>query len=231
MVEIKYVDPANVVYSYTEDPYFKDCFYWGEVKTIPITELMKIDPSLTNADLEEISKYSQTWFDYYNVAQYYQNDIFYRDTCTLLYFNYKTTKKMVYKKKVTASGADKVIEKDDQFDPPVEVMEEGNFEKFEKTIDVWYDGIMVMGTNIILKWELARNMVRPKSTSQHALPNYVACAPRMYKGVLESLVRRMIPFADLIQMTHLKLQQVIARVVPDGVYIDAEWIVTGKQAT
>jgi len=101
-------------------------------------------------------------------------------------------------------------------------MEEGNFEMFEKTIDVWYDGVMVMGTNIILKWELAKNMVRPKSTSQHALPNYVAVAPRMYKGVIESLVRRMIPFADLIQMTHLKLQQVISRVVPDGVYIDAD---------
>ena len=44
----------------------------------------------------------------------------------------------------------------------------------------------------------------------------------MYKGVIESLVRRMIPFADLIQITHLKLQQVIARVVPDGVFIDAD---------
>ena len=44
----------------------------------------------------------------------------------------------------------------------------------------------------------------------------------MYKGVIESLVRRMIPYADLIQMTHLKLQQVIARTVPDGVYIDAD---------
>jgi hypothetical protein len=81
---------------------------------------------------------------------------------------------------------------------------------------------MVMGTNIILKWELAKNMVRPKSASQHAIPNYVAVAPRMYKGVIESLVRRMIPYADLIQMTHLKLQQVISRTVPDGVYIDAD---------
>ena len=221
-VKISYVDPANVVYSYTEDPHFKDCFYWGEVKTLPITELMKIDPSLTKEDLEEISKYSQSWYDYYNVAQFYENDMFYRDTATLLYFNYKTTQKMVYKKKITATGGSKVIEKDDQFNPPEEIMEEGNFEKFEKTIDVWYDGVMVMGTNIILKWELAKNMVRPKSTSQHALPNYVAVAPRMYKGRLESLVRRMIPFADLIQMTHLKLQQVISRVVPDGVYIDAD---------
>jgi len=221
-VQISYVDPANVVYSYTEDPFFKDCFYWGEIKTVSITELNKIDPTLTTEDLEIISQYSQSWYDYFNTAQYYENDIFYRDTCTLMYFNYKTTKKMVYKKKINDNGATRMIEKDDSFNPPEEMMDEGNFEKIEKTIDVWYDGVMVMGTNIILKWELAKNMVRPKSSSQHALPNYVAAAPRMYKGVIESLVRRMIPFADLIQITHLKLQQVIARTVPDGVYIDAD---------
>jgi hypothetical protein len=221
-VEVKYVDPANIVYSYTEDPHFKDCFYWGEIKTIPIIELLKIDPTLTNEGLEEISKYSQSWYDYYNVAQFYENDIFYRDTVTIMYFNYKTTKNMVYKKKILETGGSKVVEKDDQFNPPAEMMDEGRFEKISKRIDVWYDGVMVMGTNYLLKWELAQNMVRPKSSSQHALPNYVAVAPRMYKGVIESLVRRMIPFADLIQMTHLKLQQVISRVVPDGVYIDAD---------
>ena len=221
-VEVSYVDPANVVYSYTEDPFFKDCFYWGEIKTLPMTELLKIDPTLTREQLEEISKYSQSWYDYYNVARFYENSMFYRDTCTLLYFNYKTTKKMVYKKKILEGGGTRVIEKDDKFNPPVEMMEEGRFEKIEKTIDVWYDGVMVMGTNFLLKWELSENMVRPKSASQHAIPNYVACAPRMYKGAIESLVRRMIPFADLIQLTHLKLQQVIARTVPDGVFIDAD---------
>ena len=221
-VDVSYVDPANVVYSYTEDPHFKDCFYWGEVKTIALTELYKIDQSLTKEDLEKISQYSQSWYDYFNVSQFYDNDIFYKDTCTLLYFNYKTSKKFVYKKKILEGGGSRVIEKDDQFNPPEEMMDEGKFEKISKTIDVWYEGIMVMGTNIILKWEMAENMVRPKSASQHAMPNYVACAPRMYKGVIESLVRRMIPFADLIQITHLKLQQVIAKVVPDGVYIDAD---------
>ena len=104
------------------------------------------------------------------------------------------------------------------------MMQERNFEKVEKTIDVWYDGVMVMGTNILLKWELSKNMVRPKSASQYAIPNYVAVAPKLYKGKIESLVRRMIPFADLIQVTHLKLQQVIQRVVPDGVFIDADGI-------
>ena len=221
-IQISYVDPANMVYSYTEDPYFKDCFYWGEIKTLPMTELLKIDPKLTKEELQEISQYSQGWYDYYNVARFYENSMFYRDTCTLLYFNYKTTKKIVYKKKNLDNGNSRIIEKDDSFNPPKEMMDEGNFEKIEKTIDVWYEGIMVMGTNILIKWALSENMVRPKSATQHALPNYVACAPRMYKGVIESLVRRMIPFADLIQITHLKLQQVIARVVPDGVFIDAD---------
>jgi len=148
--------------------------------------------------------------------------MFYRDTCTLLYFNYKSTKKVVYKKKRLEGGGSRVIEKDETFNPPTEMMEEGNFEKIEKVIDVWYEGIMVMGTNILLQWKLSENMVRPKSASQHAIPNYVACAPRMYKGAIESICRRMIPFADLIQITHLKLQQVIARTVPDGVFIDAD---------
>ena len=221
-VQVSYVDPANVVYSYTEDPYFKDCFYWGEIKTVPITELLKIDPKLTNTELEEISKSGQGWYDYYNVGQFYQNSIFFRDTTTLLYFNYKTTKKIVYKKKYLEGGGVRYIEKEDTFNPPTEMMEDGKFERVEKTIDVWYEGVMVMGTNYLLKWKMSENMVRPKSSSQHALPNYVACAPRMYKGAIESLVRRMIPFTDLIQLTHLKLQQVIARTVPDGVFIDAD---------
>ena len=144
-VKLDYVDPVNVVYSYTEDPYFKDCFYWGEVKTVPMTKLIKIDPDLTNEDLEEISKYSQSWYNYYNNAQYYENSMFYKDTATLLYFNYKSTNSFVYKKKQMADGTFKTVQKDDEFNPPQKMQEEGKFEKVEKTIDVWYEGVMVMG--------------------------------------------------------------------------------------
>lgn len=214
-----YVDPANIVYSYTEDPNFNDCFYWGEVKTVPITEIVKIDPTLTKKDLEDISRYSKDWVNHFNSSNYYNNSLFNNDSVTLLYFNYKTTKKFVYKKK-----GEKVIEKDDEFNPPSDMMDERGFTKIEKVIDVWYEGVMVMGTNIMLKWGLAENMVRPKSASQNVMPNYVACAPRMYKGNVDSLLKRMIPFADLIQMTHLKLQQVVQKVVPDGVFIDADGI-------
>ena len=221
-VQVEYVDPANMVYSYTESPTFDDCFYFGEVKQVPITELIKIKPNITNEELAEIQQLGTAWYNYYGVLRPYRSDLFNRDVVTLMYFNYKTDKTYVYKKKYNDNGGNKVIQKDESFNPP-EGTEE-RFERIEKRIDVWYEGVIVMGSSYLLKWELARNMVRPKSASQYALPQYIAVAPRMYKGVIESLTRRMIPFADLIQLTHLKLQQVLQRVVPDGVYIDADGI-------
>ena len=221
-VRVEYVDPANMVYSYTESPTFDDCFYFGEVKQVPITELIKIKPNITNEELAEIQQLGTAWYNYYGVLRPYRSDLFNRDVVTLMYFNYKTDKTYVYKKKYNDNGGSKVIQKDESFNPP-EGTEE-RFERIEKRIDVWYEGVMVMGSPYLLKWELAKNMVRPKSASQYALPQYIAVAPRMYKGVIESLTRRMIPFADLIQLTHLKLQQVLQRVVPDGVFIDADGI-------
>lgn len=221
-VQVEYVDPANMVYSYTESPTFDDCFYFGEVKQVPITELIKIKPNITNEELAEIQQLGTAWYNYYGVLRPYRSDLFNRDVVTLMYFNYKTDKTYVYKKKYNDNGGNKVIQKDESFNPP-EGTEE-RFERIEKRIDVWYEGVMVMGSSYLLKWELAKNMVRPKSASQYALPQYIAVAPRMYKGVIESLTRRMIPFADLIQLTHLKLQQVLQRVVPDGVFIDADGI-------
>jgi hypothetical protein len=221
-VRVEYVDPANIVYSYTESPTFDDCFYWGEVKQVPITELIKIKPDITKEELAEIQQLGTAWYNYYGIMRPYRSDIFNRDVVTLLYFNYKTDKTFVYKKKYLENNGVRVIQKDENFNPP-EGTEE-RFERIEKRIDVWYEGIMVPGSPYLLKWELARNMVRPKSVSQYALPQYIAIAPRMYKGIIESLTRRMIPFADLIQMTHLKLQQVLQRVVPDGVFIDADGI-------
>lgn len=221
-VKIDYVDPANWIHSYTEKPDFSDCYYFGEVKQVHYTELLKINPNLTKEELEEIKNASSAWYDYFPIIRQYQDDAFLNEVVTLLYFNYKTDMRFVWKKKLLENGGERVIRKDGNFNPPVE--EGMMFERVEAVRDAWYEGILVGGTNILVKWELMKNMVRPKSATQKALPNYVAYAPRMYKGNIESLVRRMIPFADQIQLTHLKLQQVMARVVPDGVFIDADGI-------
>jgi len=219
-ITLDYVDPQNVVYSYTESRTFDDVFYWGEVKRVPLTEIYKIKPDISKEEMEKVSQYGSAFYDYYGIMRNYVNDLFQRDTVTLLYFNYKTTHKFTYKKKKNGNGFEKVIKKGSDFNPQTNE----NFEKVTIPKDVWYEGIYVIGSNILLKWEMAENMVRPESPSQMAYPNYFAVAPRMYKGVIESLTRRMIPFADQIQLSFLKKQQIKSRLVPDGVFIDADGV-------
>ena len=216
---IEYVDPADLVYSYTESPYFDDIYYVGEVKTIPINELAKQFPHLDQSDLEEIiqSRSLYTNNSYKNASSY---DEFDNNKVQVLYYNYKTYMNEVYKLKETATGADKAIEKDDNFNPPEDM--EGGFSKLERAIEVLYEGAMVVGTNKLLKWEMAKNMMRPKSDYTKVKMNYSVVAPRMYKGNIDSLVKRITGFADMIQLTHLKLQQVMSRMIPDGVYLDAD---------
>ena len=216
---VEYVDPAGLVYSYTESPYFDDIYYVGEVKTIPVNELAKQFPFLEQSDLEEImqSRSLYTNNSYKNASSY---DEFDSNKVQVLYFNYKTYMNEVYKIKETATGAEKAIEKDDSFNPPSE--SEGNFSRLDRVIEVLQEGAMVLGTNKLLKWEIAKNMMRPKSNYTKVKMNYSIVAPRMYKGNIDSLVKRITGFADMIQLTHLKLQQVMSRMIPDGVYLDAD---------
>ena len=217
-VVIDYVDPANLVYSYTESPYFDDIYYVGEVKNIPANELAKQFPHLTEVDLEDILKNKNSYKASYG-SSYDANDDD-NNKVQVLYFNYKTYMNQVYKVKETGSGADKILPKDDTFNPPKNM--EGGFGKLQRSIECLYDGAVILGTSKLLKWEMAKNMVRPKSDFTKVKMNYSIVAPRIYKGKIESLVSRITGFADMIQLTHLKLQQVLSRMVPDGVYLDAD---------
>ena len=223
-VTIDYVDPAYLVYSYTEDPYFQDIYYAGEVKFVPINELKKQFPNLTQDQLERIQQQGTQNYGVFdtNVSNEYNNN---RDSNVIqvLYFNYKTYMNEVYKVKETSTGATKIIVRDDQFDPPVEMLEE-QFGKMSRSLEVLYEGVMIVGTDIMLKWEMAKNMMRPKSDVTKVKMNYAITAPRMYKGRIESLVSKCTGFADMVQLTHLKLQQVLQRMIPDGVYLDADGI-------
>jgi hypothetical protein len=220
-VVVDYVDPAYMVYSYTESPYFDDIYYVGEIKSVHINELKKQFPELTNDDLENISKtaFQNNGFYDRTIANYDETD---SNTVQILYFNYKTYMNEVYKVKESSTGAEKILIKDDQFNPPQEILEQYGIQKIGRSLEVLYEGVLVLGTDKLLKWEMAKNMLRPKSDFTKVKMNYSICAPRMYKGQIESLVSRITGFADMIQLTHLKLQQVLSRMVPDGVYLDAD---------
>ena len=217
-VTIDYVDPASLVYSYTDSPYFDDIYYVGEVKSIPVNELAKQFPHLTQSDLEEIIQNKSFSRNNYNTRHSIDKED--NNTIQVLYFNYKTYMNEVYKMKEPGTGAMKIIPKDDNFNPPEDV--DFNFSKLQKSIECLYDGALILGTNKLLKWEMAKNMMRPKSDYTKVKMNYSIVAPRMYNGKIESIVSRITGFADMIQLTHLKLQQVLSRMTPDGVYLDAD---------
>jgi hypothetical protein len=211
-ITVDYVDPAYMVYSYTEDPNFEDIYYVGEVKSITIPELKKEFPGISEEELQKIQEtpgnrqYITGWGNYDE------------NTVQVMYFEYKTYHNQVFKIKQTDSGLLKALEKPDTFDPP----ENDNFERVSRSIEVLYTGAKVLGTNTILDWSLAENMSRPMADTTKVEMNYTICAPRMYKGRIESVVSKCIGFADMIQLTHLKLQQVMSRMVPDGVYLDMD---------
>jgi hypothetical protein len=211
-ITIDYVDPAYMVYSYTEDPNFEDIYYVGEVKSITIPELKKEFPNISKEELERIQKmpgnrqYITGWGNYDE------------NTVQVMYFEYKTYSNQVFKIKNTPQGLQKALVKDDQFNPP----ENDGFERVSRSIEVLYTGAKVLGCNTLLQWKMAENMTRPYADTTKVEMNYAICAPRMYKGRIESMVSKCIGFADMIQLTHLKLQQVMSRLVPDGVFLDMD---------
>ena len=210
--EAQYVDPANLVYSYTESPYFDDVYYIGEIKEIPINEIVKEFPELSEKEIKELTDKHN-----YNLNHIGNRD---KNKIHVLYFNYKTHMNSVYKLKKLASGGEKVIEKNDQFNPPADM--ETNFSKLERVVETLYEGVYIIGADKILRWRMCDNMMRSDSDFSRVKMNYQIVAPRMYEGRIESIVSRITSFADMIQLTHLKLQQVMARMVPDGVYLDAD---------
>ena len=219
-VRIEYVDPINLVYSQTNDPNFRDCYYFGEVKSVHVNEIKKINPLLTQEEIEEISKLASRYDGYKSTINLQSQSGLDKNSVSLLYFCYKTDKEIIYKIKKTVNGGEKALKKDSNFNPPAS--ERARFEKASRRIDVWYEGVLVLGTDKLIKWQMMENMARPQQSFQKTISPYIVSAIKMDKGHIDSLVKRMIPFADQIQLVHLKLQQVIAKMIPDGVFIDAD---------
>jgi hypothetical protein len=210
-VVIDYVDPANLVYSYTNDPNFEDVYYVGEIKSMTLAEIKKRFPDLTDEEMQKMVRYPGR--DGYIANPNYDNDL-----VQILFFEYKTFIDQVFKIKRTDNGLEKTLEKPDTFNPP----ESDNFNRVSRSIEVLFSGAKVMGVPQMLEWKLAENMTRPKSDLTKVKMNYAICAPNLYQGRIESLVSRVTSFADMIQLTSLKLQQVIQRMVPDGVFVDVD---------
>ena len=218
-IKIEYVDPANLVYSETDSRYYDDCFYFGEIKRTHISDLQVQFPHMTSEQVMLLEKKGVATTDNYNGTTYQKtND----DTgfVDILYFCYKTIHNEIYKMRDTSFGTERAIEKDENFKPPKD--SRGNFSKSARSNEVIYEGIKVVGTDILLKWDLQKNMVRPNIQSPKVIMPYICSSPKQYKGKVYSLVKRMEKYADAIQLINLKIQQVVQKMTPSGIFLDVD---------
>ena len=137
-IKIEYVDPADMVYSPTESPFFDDIYYVGEVKDVYVNDLKKQFPELTDEQLDEYRGY----YGGYTNRSDYRGKADDNNTIRVLYFEYKTYKNQVYKLKNTPTGGQRAVKKDDTFDPP----ENDMFEKIDRAIEVIYEGVKILGS-------------------------------------------------------------------------------------
>jgi len=214
---VEYVNIENKIQSYTEDPYYRDCFWHAEHKRVLISDVLVEYPEATESQWvrQQLASSGQSWDSYYKTPESERI----KGTTNLLYFTYRTTRENVKKVVETTSGGKEVFnftatknEKKD-YRP---------FKKVSKVEEVLFEGVFVLGTDIMLKWEVSENMARPKSNKQRVCDQYIMVAPNKEKGYLDSLVARMMSIDDLIQICELKAQQMIQRMMPDGYFIDED---------
>lgn len=221
-IRVEYVDPANLVYSYPVHRDFKDVHYYGEVRRITVMELMRISGNkFTKEEIKNIAAATSEWTRYHGSSsneQHYREDDMMNVMVDVLFFNFKSVNTLTYKKKYTKSGGYKMTKKDSTFkktDPNYK-----GYDVEKKMIDVWYEGALILGTNHLFNYKLSENMVRKDGLLNITSPNYLLYAPELYQNRTRSLLERIIPYIDQMQQTHIKLQQIIAKARPNGIYID-----------
>ena len=222
-ITLRYVDPAECVYSYPKNRNFEDVHYFGEVRRITINELKRLSGNkFTDEELRNIASSTSEWnkYNYTGNSTQYREDDLNGMMVDVLHFTFKSTKTLAYKKKFNRSGGYKMTKKASTFSK-----KDSNYKGYDvskKIIDVWYEGSLVLGTEHIFNYKLCENMIRPKGNLNITYPNYLFYAPDLYQDRTKSLIGNIVPYIDQMQQIHIKLQQLIAKARPNGVFIDVD---------
>ena len=224
-IKIKYVDPANFIHSYSKSPDCKDLYHAGEVKRMSIGEIKRLckPGEISEKEFEHIARgyagknnnpYSFSATSSYNSELGYEEYEYDSFTIEVLDAVFKSNYNIVYEKKENKYGYNNIYRKKDGYKPPKK-------SKFKREVtnqpaSIYYKGIYIVGTEHVINYGPLENMVRKKSTLDDTPCPYVVYIPNIHNATSKSLVERMMPFADQIQLAHLKMQLVIAKARPKG---------------
>ena len=229
-IKTSYVDPSMFIHSYTEDPNFDDLIYAGHIKRISIQELKRISVGeLTEEDFEKIAEKSKgrngNDSSKYNKKQY--NDSLGRMSfgyddymVEVLDFEFMSVDCIHFEEKENRHGNTGFYLKGFEYKEPKNSVFERTPHKLE--IATVYSGSYVLGCEYLFNYGRAKNTPKNIHDISKAKLSYSATATNIRNMMPKSMVDSCIGFADMLQLTHLKIQQAIAKAKPDGLIIDIE---------
>jgi hypothetical protein len=226
----EYVDPAFFVHSYTDDPTFSDIVYAGHIKRISIQELkrlcgdqlseeeyQKIAKTVMNKYGNNASRFMENYYDQRLSRYTYGYDEF---TLEVLDFEFLSVDSMIYEKKKSRFGNIGFYYKGNTYETPKNSIYDR--EPVQMNNATVYGGMYIIGTEHILNYGQKNNVPKNIHDITRAQMSYSVVATNIRNMVPKSLVSSVIGFADQLQLSHLKIQQAIAKAKPDGIIIDVE---------
>ena len=221
-IKIRYVDPVNLITSYSQSSDYRNIQHAGEIYTVTIGDLKKMaGDQFTQEEYDDIAQ-NHSKKDYDNDDLYgrsfssygsYSNE-YDKFSVQIMDAEFMSTNDLNYEKKENAFGGYSVRKRKGGYKPPKK--SKYKREQVNNTVKVVYCGKYIVGTDYVFDYGLAKNMSRPKSNLSETKLSYIIYTPNMNNMKNVSLVQRMIPFADQIQLAHLKMQQVMAKARPKG---------------
>ena len=229
-IELEYVDPVHFVHSYTEDPNFGDIVYAGHIKRIPIQELKRLaGDQLTEEEYKEIANKVK---DKYNNDSTRFNSSHYDDRFMRTIYGYDEYMVEVLDFEFISIDTMHFEEKESRFGNigfyfkgmKHKAKNNGVFDRKPHKMDVGcvYSGSFVIGTESVFGYGKSTNMPKNLHDLSRATLSYSVVATNIRRMMPKSLVESCTGFADMLQLTHLKIQQAIAKAKPDGLIIDIE---------
>tara|TARA_R100000005_G_C4999463_1_gene206216 strand:+ start:436 stop:2874 length:2439 start_codon:yes stop_codon:yes gene_type:complete len=229
-IKISYIDPCTFIHSKTEDPNFEDLIYAGHIKKISIQELKRLaGDELTEEDFQEIAKRSRgkNGNDSGKYDKRYYNDRLGRTSygyddymVHVLDFEFMSVDCMNFEEKENKFGNTGFYYKGFDYKKPKNSVFERRPHKME--ISTVYGGSYVLGCGYIFNYGRSKNVPKNIHDISKARLSYSVTATNIRNMMPKSMVDSCIGFADMLQLTHLKIQQAIAKAKPDGLIIDIE---------
>ena len=228
----QYVDPAYFIHNYTDDPNMAELTYAGHFRTVTIMELKRLAGNqFTEEQYQQIAqtvmnrygndplRYATQGYNYETISNRYRYgyDEF---KVQIMDFEFMSVDDIVFEKKQSQFGNIGFYYKGSTYNAP----QQSVFDReavYMKNATV-YGGVYIVGTDFMFNYGVQKNIPKNVHDIARARLSYSCVATNLRGMIPKSMVSSVIGFGDMLQITHLKLQQSIAKAKPDGLIIDIE---------